>query len=70
MPKKSMVHKVAEDICDVFDAPDRHRAGQRLEETVTKYAESARPVASWMEANIPAGLSVFKLPKACQKRLK
>jgi putative transposase len=70
VPKKSMAHEVAEDIRDVFDAPDRHRAGQRLKETVTKYAESAPPLASWMEANIPEGLSVFKLPKAHQKRLR
>ena len=70
VPKKSMAHQVAEDIRDVFDAPDRHRADQRLKETVTKYAELAPPLASWMEANIPEGLNVFKLPKAHQKKLR
>jgi transposase-like protein len=70
VPKKSMAHEVAEDIRDVFDAPDRHRAELRLIETVTKFAESAPPLASWMEANIPEGLSMFKLPKAHRKRLR
>jgi len=70
VPKKSMTHQVAEDIRDVFDAPDRHRADQRLKDIVTKYAESAPPLAAWMEANIPEGLNVFKLPKAHQKRLR
>ena len=51
VPKKSMAHEVAEDIRDVFGAPDRHRAGQRLKETVTKYAVSTPPLASWMEAD-------------------
>jgi transposase-like protein len=70
VPKKSMTHEVAEDIRDVFDAPDRNRADQRLKDAVTKYAESAPPLASWMEANIPEGLNVFKLPKAHQKKLR
>ena len=70
VPRKSMAQEVADDIRDVFDAPDRHRADQRLKEAVTKYAELAPPLASWMEANIPEGLNVFKLPKAHQKKLR
>lgn len=70
VPKKSMAQEVAEDIRDIFDAPDRNRADQRLKDTVTKYAESAPPLAAWMEANIPEGLNVFKRPKAHQKRLR
>jgi transposase-like protein len=70
VPNKSMAHEVAEDIRDVFDAPDRNRADQRLKDAVTKYTESAPPLASWMEANIPEGLNVFKLPKAHRKRLR
>ena len=42
----------------------------RLKEAVTKYAELAPPLASWMEANIPEGLNVFKLPKAHQRKLR
>ena len=70
VPKKSMAPEVAEDIRDIFDAPDRNRADQRLKDAVTKYAESAPPLASWMEANIPEGLNVFKLPRAHQKKLR
>lgn len=70
VPKKAMAPEVAEDIRDIFDAPDRNRADQRLKDAVTKYTESAPPLAAWMEANLPEGLNVFKLPKAHQKRLR
>jgi hypothetical protein len=33
-----MAQEVAEDIRDVFDAPDRNRADQRLKDAVAKYA--------------------------------
>ena len=70
VPKKSMAREVAEDLRDIFDAPDRRRADRRLKDAVTKYAELAPPLAAWMEANIPEGLNVFKLPKAHRKRLR
>ena len=70
VPKKSMAREVAEDLRDIFDAPDRRRADRRLQDAVTKYAESAPSLAAWMEANIPEGLNVFKLPKAHRKRLR
>jgi transposase-like protein len=70
VPKKSMAREVAEDIRDVFDAPDRNRADQRLKDAVAKYAESEPPLAAWMETNIPEGLNVLKLPKAHQKKLR
>jgi transposase-like protein len=70
VPKKSMDREVTEDIRDIFDAPDRRRADRRLQDAVTKYAESAPSLAAWMEANIPEGLNVFELPKAHRKRLR
>ena len=36
---------------------------------VDKYRAKAPNLASWMEANVPEGLTVFALPKAHQKRL-
>jgi transposase-like protein len=70
VPKKSMAREVAEDLRDIFDAPDRRRADRRLKDAVTKYAELAPPLAAWMEVNIPEGLNVFALPKAHRKRLR
>jgi transposase-like protein len=70
VPKKSMAGEVAEDLRDIFDAPDRRRADRRLKDAVTKYAEVAPPLAAWMEANIPEGLNVLALPKAHRKRLR
>lgn len=70
VPKKSMDREVAEDIRDVFTAPDRHRAKERLTATVKKYAESAPELSAWMEANLPEGLTVFMLPEGHRKKLR
>ena len=70
VPKKSMAREVAEDIRDVFTAPDRHRAEERLTTTVKKYATSAPELSAWMEANLPEGLTVFMLPEGHRKKLR
>lgn len=59
VPKKSMLPEVAEDIRDIFNAPKRNIAEQRLRDAVTKYADIAPQLSAWMEANLPQGLTVF-----------
>ncbi len=61
---------VVDDIRGIFDAPDRERAEARLEAVVRKYAESAPELASWIETNIPEGLTVLMLPRTHRKRLR
>ncbi len=59
VPKKSMLPEVAEDIRDIFNAPKRDIAEQRLKAAVNKYADIAPQLSAWMEANLPEGLTVF-----------
>ena len=71
VPKKSMLSEVAEDIRDIFNAPKRNTAEQRLKDAVTKYVDTAPQLAEWMEANLPEGLTVFIIDgKKHRKRLR
>jgi len=47
------------DIRDIFNAPKRDTAEQRLKQAVAKYADIAPQLSAWMEANLPEGLTVF-----------
>jgi putative transposase len=63
VPRKSMKGDVASDIRSVFNAPDRHEADALLKKTVTKYAQDAPRLSTWMEENLPEGLTVFAFPQ-------
>jgi transposase-like protein len=70
VPKVIMRPEVTADIRNVFNAPDRHEADRLLKQLVAKYATTAPDLASWMETNIPEGLTVFELPAAHRRRLR
>ena len=63
VPRKSMKGDVASDIRSVFNAPDRQEADALLKKTVAKYAQDAPRLATWMEENLPEGLTVFAFPQ-------
>ncbi len=63
VPRKSMKAAVASDIRSVFNAPDRQEADALLKKTVTKYTQDAPRLATWMEENLPEGLTVFSFPQ-------
>lgn len=70
VPSKGMQPQVAQDIRDIFNAPNGEMAQMRLKYYVEKYAESAPQLAAWMEANLPEGLTVFALPQPHRKRMR
>jgi len=70
VPRKALKLEVAADIRAIFNAADRPQAERLLKETVEKYQESAPQLASWLEANIPEGLTVFDFPAKHQRRLR
>lgn len=70
VPKKALQAQVAETIRDVFNAPDRPQAEQRLRAAVDRYRESAPQLSNWMEENLPEGLSVFAIPKPHRRMLR
>ena len=70
VPKLAMRKQVAADIKSIFDAPDRHEAKRLLGQTVAKYQTSAPKLATWLEENIPEGLTVFEFPAPHRRRLR
>ena len=70
VPSASRRAEVSRVIRDVFNAPNRTEAERLLRLAVEAYASSAPQLATWMEANIPEGLSVFELPGHHRRRLR
>jgi len=70
VPRLDQRAEVARAIRSVFDCPSRPAAEARLKEIVTHYSSTAPKLASWLEENLPQGLTVFALPAAHQKRMR
>jgi transposase-like protein len=70
VPKVSMRKAVHNDIRDVFNAPDRDQAQQRLRLYVQKYQKIAAKLSAWMDENLPEGLTVFALPEEHRRRMR
>jgi putative transposase len=70
VPKIKMRKQVHNDIRDIFNAPDRQQAEQRLKLYVAKYEKAAAKLSVWMEENLPEGLTIFALPEGHRKRMR
>jgi transposase-like protein len=70
VPKVSMRETVAVALRQIFTASDRTEADQKLKDFVQTYAKTALRLAEWAEKNIPQGLTVFRLPRKHQKRMR
>ena len=68
--RQELKGQVAADIRAIFNAPDRTEAEALLRKTVAKYAPTAARLASWLETNIPEGLTVFNFPEEQRQRLR
>jgi len=70
VPRVEMRTEVAESIRSIFTSTDLASAQARLKERVLFYSKSAPKLASWMEANLPQGFTVFALPATHQRRMR
>jgi len=70
VPKIKMRKQVHNDIRDIFNAPDRKSAEERLKSYVAKYEKTAAKLSVWMEENLTEGLTVFALPEGHRKRMR
>ncbi len=70
VPRQEMKAQVAADLRAIFNAANRTEADRLLAAAIAKYATSAPRLASWLEANLPEGLTVFALPPAHWRRLR
>jgi transposase-like protein len=65
-----MRKEVAKEIRNIFNAPDRNEAEERLSRMARKYRKKAPRLAEWAEENLPEGLTVFELPESHRRRLR
>ena len=70
VPNHRLKKEVAEDIRNVFNAPNRNEADRLLKLAITKYEKPAPKLSQWMEKNIPEGLNIFQLKREHQRRLR
>lgn len=70
VPRLEMKASVAADIRAVFEAMDRSEADALLRRMVQKYEQTAPKLASWMEQNLPEGLTVFAYPASHRRLLR
>ena len=70
VPRLDQRAAVAEAVRSIFLSSDLPAAQRRLKEVVALYASSAPKLASWIEENIPQGLTVHAFPVAHQRRLR
>jgi transposase-like protein len=70
VPKNLPQEEISRELRSVFNAPDRPEAERLLERMVDKYAELAPKLSTWLEENIPQGLTVFDFPAKHRRRLR
>ena len=62
LPKQNMRLEVAAEIRSMFNATNKTRAEELLQEAIQKYAVSAPRLSAWLEDNLSEGFSVFDFP--------
>jgi len=62
LPKQHMRLEVAADIRSMFNATNKTRAEELLQEAIQRYAKSAPRLSAWLEDNLSEGFSVFDFP--------
>lgn len=62
--------ELAQDLRDIFNAPNEKAARERLRIAVAKYEASAPKLSAWLEENVSEGFTVFAFPKHHQRRLR
>ena len=70
VPKMDMKKEVANDIRDIFNAPNLEDEQRLLGIVVKKYATSASKLSTWMADNIPESFTFFLLSTAHRKRMR
>jgi putative transposase len=70
VPRKDMKSGVASDIRSVFNAPNRQEADELLKKAVARYSQDAPRLATWMEENLPEGLTVFAFPESHRRLIR
>jgi len=70
VPKGLSQEEASDELRGVFNATDRLEAERLLTRMVEKYADTAPKLATWLEENVPEGLTVFNFPSKHRRRLR
>jgi putative transposase len=70
IPRKAMQREVAQELRNIFHAPDLATAQTWLNEMVKKYQSQSPRLADWLEQNVPEGLIVFSFPLNHRRRIR
>ena len=70
VPRKMMQREVAQELRNIFHAPDLATAQNWLNEMVEKYQSKSARLADWLEQNAPEGLTIFFFPLSHRRRLR
>lgn len=70
VPRQSMRKSVAEDLRNVFNAPDETEAKRLLERFLTTWESKAPKLTAWAADAVPESFAVFALPPAHRRRLR
>lgn len=69
-PTEDLKDEVNEDLRGVFNAATEDSAREQLGHVVRKYEKRYPKLAAWIEANVPEGLTVFRLPPSHRRCLR
>jgi transposase-like protein len=69
-PTQAIRKRIGGELRRVWNAPDRIAAESELKRLVESYRGSADRLATWLERNVPEGLTVFALPEHTRRRLR
>jgi transposase-like protein len=68
--KVALKKPVAQDIRNIFNAPDLEEAKRLLAQAINKYKVDSHELADWMQDNIEQSFTCFAMPEAHRKRLR
>ena len=70
VPRRALQREVAQDLRNIFHAPDLATAQTWLNEMVEKYQPRSARLANWLEQNVPDGLTIFSFPSSHRRRIR
>ena len=70
VPRQEWKTEVAKDIRHIFTAATLPEAQRQLNLSIDRWKGKAPQLASWMEQNIPEGLTIFQFPEEYHKKLR
>jgi transposase-like protein len=70
VPRQDMKAELAADIRAIFNAPNRIEADALLKKTIQRHATRYPKLATWLETNLPEGLTVFDFPETHRRLIR